>query len=160
MPPFPQQSGPACVPRRASGFAGLGLGLDTTNSTLADSDERPGCDEFQFSTFLIGNLSIFFGVIFLFIIVGWASKVELGWGCRLVCRCFDKARNAFTKMKSVAMRRNGIPEDVSDAAAVATRTLPTGHGQKAASSLSDVELDVMGTPVEVRVTECTGEGKV
>ncbi|KAL7953399.1 hypothetical protein V8C34DRAFT_297095 [Trichoderma compactum] len=149
MPPSHQQSVPAC---RSV------LDLETTSPTLTDSDERRDC-ELQASIVVICVFGILICLAFFIIIWGMASNSESGRARRLARCCSSKARNAFTKMKSLVKRREEIPDDISDAATVATGTLTPGHGRKAARPLSDVELDDMGTPFEVPFPECTGEGK-
>ncbi|PNP51789.1 hypothetical protein THARTR1_07558 [Trichoderma harzianum] len=156
MPPSSYESVPACGSRRASSFADLGLA--TTSSTLANSDERERCESLQFSLFAVYIFGIFICCLFGFVMWKLASKSEFGWARRFARCCSSKARNAFTKMKSFARRRETIPDDIGDAAAVATKTLTTIHVRKAASESSDVELDVMALSCGVPFTECTNEG--
>ncbi|KAL6801280.1 hypothetical protein GGI42DRAFT_326077 [Trichoderma sp. SZMC 28013] len=149
MPPSHQQRFPA---RRSV------LDLETTNSTLADSDERPD-SELQPAIVVMYVFAVLICLTFSIVVWGMASKSEPGWARRFARCCSSKARNAFTKMKSLVKRREETPDEVSDAATVAARTLTTGRGRKLTRPLSDVELHVMDTPFEVQFTECTGEGK-
>ncbi|KKP07207.1 hypothetical protein THAR02_00743 [Trichoderma harzianum] len=131
------------------------LAPETTNSILPELDEPLyGPGETVFSICLLGVFIAFFITIII-----WDVKDKYGRG--LASFCSIKVRNAFTKIKSFAKRRERTPDpdDDSDAATVATGPLATNHVGKASGLLSGVELGVMITPFEVPFTEGTSSGE-
>ncbi|KAL6794218.1 hypothetical protein J3E68DRAFT_367045 [Trichoderma sp. SZMC 28012] len=135
------------------------LAPETTNSLLPELDEPlSGSEDTAFAIFFLGIFIAFFMAIII-----WDLKNQYGpgWARRLASIRSIKVRNAFTKIKSFAKRREKTPDpdDDSDGTTVATGPLATNHVGKASEPLSDVELGVMITPFEVPFTEGTSSGE-
>ncbi|KAL7906058.1 hypothetical protein GGI35DRAFT_113745 [Trichoderma velutinum] len=161
MAPFAQPSAHGCRPRKIptiADVAGRSMEMANSNSSLADPDEQP-CGMGEGTIFALCVFGILFGVLFFLLIWDVASKSGFGWAHRFASCCSNKARNAFTKVKSFAKRRKSEP-DGGEPVTVGVGASAKNHGGKAARPLcgpmSDVELVV--TPFVVPFTECTGEG--